>query len=240
MSNNATNTRKQMTWASNSVMSEQCFFSRLTSNACDNLHRCNGSFTLPSAWGAGETNATTVTASLLAGNDTSTDAVMDSPPETVALDWQNISCSIYKVTSPMTAATLRGCPKCIVVLLLWCLVAHAKSVSGKSACCQNARQRCCICYCSCLPVAPGLRASPQQLAYQSMTLMSSMSKHASLTYHNGSGFLFRAVGVQLHVDQTVGLTPTPYWSGKSCSHDSRFPRSLSFSFCRLAVKGYEC
>ncbi len=46
---------------------------------------------------AGETNATTVTASLLGPDDTSTDVVMDSLPDTVALDWRNISCSIYKV-----------------------------------------------------------------------------------------------------------------------------------------------
>lgn len=117
-----------------------------------------GGLHLPSAWGAGETDATTVTASLLAGNDTSADAVMDTPPETVALDWHNISCSIYKVTSPMKAAYFRGCSKSIAVLLLWCLVAHAKSVSGKSACCQNARQRCCSSYCSCMLVAPGLKS----------------------------------------------------------------------------------
>ena len=46
---------------------------------------------------AGETNATTVTASLLGPDDTSTDAVLDNPPDTVALDWRDISCSIYKV-----------------------------------------------------------------------------------------------------------------------------------------------
>lgn len=46
---------------------------------------------------AGETNATTVTASLLGPDDTSTDVVIDSQPDTVALDWRDISCSIYKV-----------------------------------------------------------------------------------------------------------------------------------------------
>jgi len=46
---------------------------------------------------AGETNATTVTASLLGPDDTSTDVVMDNSPDTVALDWRDISCSIYKV-----------------------------------------------------------------------------------------------------------------------------------------------
>ncbi|KAL0042544.1 hypothetical protein WJX79_003095 [Trebouxia sp. C0005] len=48
------------------------------------------------AWSEGEMNATTVTASLLGPDDISTDVVMDSMPETVALDWRNISCSIYK------------------------------------------------------------------------------------------------------------------------------------------------
>lgn len=46
---------------------------------------------------AGETNEPSVTSSLLGGDEAVADVVVDSLPEKVALDWHNISCSIYKV-----------------------------------------------------------------------------------------------------------------------------------------------
>lgn len=45
----------------------------------------------------GETNEPTVTSSLLTGDEAAEDVVIDALPEKVALDWHNISCSIYKV-----------------------------------------------------------------------------------------------------------------------------------------------
>ena len=46
---------------------------------------------------AGATNESTVTSSLLTGDDATGDVMVDALPEKVALDWHNISCSIYKV-----------------------------------------------------------------------------------------------------------------------------------------------
>lgn len=46
---------------------------------------------------AGETNEASVTSSLLVGDEAAGDVVVDTLPEKVALDWHNISCSIYKV-----------------------------------------------------------------------------------------------------------------------------------------------
>lgn len=75
-----------------------------------------------------------------------------------------------------------------------------------------------------------------------MTFISSMSGHAFffLILHTGIGAFLRAFGVQLHVDQKLGLILMPYWPGKRCSYGSNLPYSLSVSFCRLAAKGYEC
>ena len=126
MSNNATNTSKQMTWASNAVMSQYNSPSWLVMRATTGIG-VMGSFTLPSAWGAGETNATTVTASLLAGNDTSADVALD----TVALDWHNISCSIYKVGPPVTAQAVLSDSVCASVRHLISTVLVALNCTGQ-------------------------------------------------------------------------------------------------------------
>ena len=46
---------------------------------------------------AGATNEPTVTSSLLTSDEAAEDVVVETLPEKVALDWHNISCSIYKV-----------------------------------------------------------------------------------------------------------------------------------------------
>ena len=53
---------------------------------------------------AGETNEPTVTSSLLGSDEAAGDVVMDTLPEKVALDWHNISCTIYKVQQQLLVA----------------------------------------------------------------------------------------------------------------------------------------